>query len=250
MFRFYSARRTVDDAVRRAPGKLLRQIILLAFGTLMMCAHAENLSEDQRAAAREFSASQNIPQVWQDTARSNATEFGRLIRAHGLKTMEGGPTLDEQEKSRRTAMLDSLAAEASSEMAEGLMRMDADALATELAVTIYAPRFSAEELRELARFYASPAGQKMQRASPRTTLQRFTMDSFIKLLGMINKNEFNDILAFSQSPVSRKLRTLTPEINRDIERFYDAQTQGLVGSLTGKYTARVDAAMQASDNRQ
>lgn len=235
----------IARSMTRAAFAGIRSVTLLVLlGTMVCSAHADTLSPERRAAAHALAVSQNLPLFWPLMAKKMASTAGQELRDIGQQALARNPSLSEEERSRRSRRVDALALEATDSVYQRLKAVDASLLMDDMMVAIYAPRFTADEMNEMARFLQSEVGQKWLRvvvvdgpsALPAATekwsvAERYAVGTFIQL------------------PVFEKFKVLNPDINREVSEFYRSRINRMTREIGQAYADRMQALTEAAPSR-
>lgn len=224
---------------------LVLMVLMVLLGTMVTGVHADTLAPDRRAAAHALAVSQNLPLFWPLMAKKVASTAGQELRDIGQQALARHPSLNEEERSRRSRKVDALALEATDSVYQRLKAVDASLLMDDMMVAIYAPRFTADEMNELARFYQSDVGQKWLRV--------VVVDGGPSALPAAMEKwsvaERYAVSTFIQLPVFDKFKVLNPEINREVSDFYRSRINRMTREIGQAYADRMQALTEAAPSR-
>jgi hypothetical protein len=203
-------------------------------------ANAAETTKEMRAALQALSQSQRFDQTlgpMLDNIRANGVTE---IREGARESLSKDPRLSAEDRTRVIQIVDELAPQMAARMDAEFKKIDLSSLGTAMIEEVYPRYFNAEEIRELARFYASPAfhktalfGLEVDRVHAETGQDKSVLWS--RFEKQLSPEEKRRIIVFYGSPLGRKLKELSPSIVSDSGDFWRRRTAPVFETIAASY---------------
>lgn len=204
-------------------------------------ASAAEPNKEMRAAVEQLAASQDVDKLL--PALLNAARMKGIedVKRGAVEAIARDPALSEAERARAWAVMDELAPQLAAAVDAQYGKLDPRAVLTDMIGDVYPKYYSADEMVQLAAYFASPSYRKVaailltvEQQAARTGQDRGAL--FGKLAAEGLSEEDNRVLgAFHGTALGRKKRALDAAVGKASIEYVQNSTRPLTDAALASY---------------